>query len=66
MNNPRLAGRYAKSLLDLAVEQKQLDTVFADMKLLKQVCKGKLYTYLILASLVPLKTNIKGTTGLRN
>ncbi len=40
MNNPRLAGRYAKSLLDLAVEQNQLEVVFADMKLLKQVCSG--------------------------
>jgi F-type H+-transporting ATPase subunit delta len=40
MNNPRLAGRYAKSLLDLAIEQKSLDAVHADMKLLKAVIKG--------------------------
>ena len=32
MNNPRLAGRYAKSLLDLATEQSQVDAVYADMK----------------------------------
>ena len=38
MNNPRLAGRYAKSLLDLAVEQNQLDAVYADMKFLQSVC----------------------------
>ena len=31
MLNPRLAGRYAKSLIDLAVERKELDTVYADM-----------------------------------
>lgn len=40
MNNPRLAARYGKSLLDLAVEQNQLDTVFADMKFLRAVCKA--------------------------
>ena len=40
MNNPRLAGRYAKSLLDLAVEQNQLDTVYADVKLLRAIIKG--------------------------
>jgi F-type H+-transporting ATPase subunit delta len=32
MTNPRLAGRYAKSLLDLAVENNQLDVVYDDMK----------------------------------
>jgi F-type H+-transporting ATPase subunit delta len=37
MNNPRLAGRYAQSLLDLAIEQKQLDAVYADMKFLLSV-----------------------------
>lgn len=37
MNNPRLAGRYAKSLLDLAIEKKQLDTVYKDMKFLLSV-----------------------------
>lgn len=37
MNNPRLAGRYAKSLLDLAIEQKQIDAVYADMKFLLSV-----------------------------
>ena len=40
MNNPRLAGRYAKSLLDLATEQKQVDAVYADMKWLQAVCKS--------------------------
>ena len=40
MHNPRLASRYAKSLLDLAVEQNQLDTVCADMKWLHTICKG--------------------------
>jgi len=40
MNNPRLAGRYAKSLLDLSVEQNNLDTVFADIKLLQGIFKS--------------------------
>ncbi|MFT3979738.1 MAG: ATP synthase F1 subunit delta [Ferruginibacter sp.] len=40
MNNPRLAGRYAKSLLDLSLEQNNLDAVFADIKLLQGIIKG--------------------------
>ena len=39
MQNPRLAGRYAKSLLDLATELNQLDAVCADMKLLQEINK---------------------------
>jgi F-type H+-transporting ATPase subunit delta len=38
MQNPRLAGRYAKSLLDLASEMNQVDVICADMKLLKRIC----------------------------
>ena len=40
MPNPRLATRYAKSLLDLAVERGQLEQVFADMQVLQQICSG--------------------------
>lgn len=40
MNNPRLAGRYAKSLLDLATEQNQVDVVYVDMKWLHSICKS--------------------------
>jgi F-type H+-transporting ATPase subunit delta len=40
MLNPRLAGRYAKSLIDLSIEQGQLETVYQDIlymnKLLRQ------------------------------
>jgi len=39
MQNPRLADRYAKSLVDLAQEKNQLETVYADMKYLQAVCK---------------------------
>lgn len=39
MPNPRLAGRYAKSLIDLSIERGQLEVVYADMKYLREVCK---------------------------
>ncbi len=38
MSNPRLAGRYAKSLLDFAVEQNQMDKVYQDIKMLQGLC----------------------------
>jgi F-type H+-transporting ATPase subunit delta len=40
MNNPRLAVRYAKSIIDLAVERNELDIVYADMKLILSICKS--------------------------
>jgi F-type H+-transporting ATPase subunit delta len=40
MQNPRLAGRYAKSIIDLAVEKNQLDTVYQDMQFLHNTCKS--------------------------
>ncbi|MES2004604.1 MAG: ATP synthase F1 subunit delta [Bacteroidota bacterium] len=40
MPNPRLATRYAQSLLDLATEKGQLEAVYADMKYLQAVCKA--------------------------
>lgn len=39
MPNPRLAGRYAKSLIDLSTERGQLENVYADMQFLQAVCK---------------------------
>jgi F-type H+-transporting ATPase subunit delta len=39
MHNPRLAGRYAKSLLDLATEMNQVDAVCTDMKMLQGIGK---------------------------
>ena len=38
MPNPRLANRYAKSLLDLAIEKGQLEQVYADIQWLHRVC----------------------------
>lgn len=39
MPNHRLATRYAKALLDLAVERGELEQVYADVQWLDQVCK---------------------------
>lgn len=39
MQNTRLATRYAKSLLDLAIEQNIIKEVFADIQLLKGLMK---------------------------
>lgn len=39
MQNPRLAERYAKSLIDLSMELQQLDAVYQDMALLHSTCK---------------------------
>ena len=40
MPNPRLATRYAKSILDLAIERGEIEQVYSDMLLLQQICKG--------------------------
>ena len=39
MPNPRLAARYAKSLVDLSIEKGQLEKVYADMLWLQEICK---------------------------
>jgi F-type H+-transporting ATPase subunit delta len=39
MQNPRLASRYAKSLLDLAVGNNTLDITLSDMQYLAAVCR---------------------------
>ncbi len=38
MTNPRLAERYAKSLIDLAKEKDQLNEVYNDIKFLQNIC----------------------------
>ncbi|MGH2553449.1 MAG: ATP synthase F1 subunit delta, partial [Chitinophagaceae bacterium] len=40
MPNPRLASRYAKSLIDLAIEKDQLENIYTDMQWLQAVCKA--------------------------
>ena len=41
MPNPRLAGRYAKSLIDLSLERGELETVYTDMQWLQAVCRNR-------------------------
>lgn len=40
MPNPRLAARYAKSIMGLAIEQNQLEPVYADMQFLQSLCSS--------------------------
>ncbi|MBW8686578.1 ATP synthase F1 subunit delta [Chitinophaga rhizophila] len=40
MQNPRLASRYAKSLVDLSSEKGQLEAVNADMQFMQQLSKS--------------------------
>jgi F-type H+-transporting ATPase subunit delta len=40
MPNPRLAARYAKSLIDISVEQNSLEAVYNDMLLMQSLIKG--------------------------
>lgn len=39
MLNPRLASRYAKSLIDIAVEQNSLEETLKDMQLIDAICE---------------------------
>ena len=50
MQNPRLASRYAKSLLDIAQEQNVLEAVKADMELVQQICESNHDLVLMLKS----------------
>jgi F-type H+-transporting ATPase subunit delta len=40
MQNPRLAARYAKSLLDLSIQLNRLEVVQEDFSLLQSICKS--------------------------
>ncbi|HVF95966.1 MAG TPA: ATP synthase F1 subunit delta [Flavisolibacter sp.] len=58
MLNPRVASRYAKSLLDLAVEKGQLEPVYSDMLYLQQVTRQSREFLALLRSPV-VKADIK-------
>ena len=61
MRNPRLAHRYAKSLLDLAVEYNSLEAVLKDMELIHKTCADSRELTVLLRSPVisaDKKTNI--------
>jgi F-type H+-transporting ATPase subunit delta len=55
MLNPRLAGRYAKSLIDLSVERNQLEEVYKDMQYLQAVCKAsREFVVLLKSPVIPI------------
>ena len=56
--NPRLAFRYAKAILDLAVEKGQLDTVYNDMLTMREVYRASRELVILLQSPI-IKTDKK-------
>jgi len=50
MSEIRIAARYAKSLLDLAIEKGALDAIHNDMQLIAESCKGSRELVLALQS----------------
>ena len=59
MSNVRLATRYAKSLLGLAIERGELEKAFSDMQWLQSVCKSNRDFISMLRSPV-IKSDTKG------
>ena len=60
MLNPRLATRYAKSLIDLSNERKELEKVFEDMLLMQKICSGNRDFVVVLRSpVIPPDKKIK-------
>jgi F-type H+-transporting ATPase subunit delta len=43
----RLATRYAKSLIDFAVEQNQLDVIYSNIKYLQALCKNRQFVNML-------------------
>lgn len=50
--NPRLAARYAKSLIDLSLEKNQLEKVYADMLFLQTVCSNREFANLLQSPII--------------
>ncbi len=64
MLNPRLAGRYAKSVIDLAVERNQLEEVYKDMLYLQAVCKAsREFVILLKSPVIPIDKKGKALTA---
>jgi F-type H+-transporting ATPase subunit delta len=59
MQNPRLAHRYAKSIIDLSTETGQLNAVYADMKLISRICRSNADFMQVLKSPI-IKSDKKG------
>jgi len=67
MLNPRLAGRYAKSLVDLAVERNELEQVYADMQYLQAVNKqSKDFVRLLKSPVIPIDKKSSALTAVTN
>lgn len=53
MQNPRLASRYAKSLVDIAKDQNALDAILGDMETVNKVCtSSKEFTAMLRSPLI--------------
>lgn len=64
MQSPRVASRYAKSLLDLAVERGQLEQVYGDMLYLQQLNKAsREFLNLLRSPVVNAETKIKSVNA---
>lgn len=64
MLNPRLAGRYAKSLIDLSTERNELEAVYNDMQYLKAVCKAsREFVALLKSPVIPIDKKSKALTA---
>ena len=59
MLNPRLAGRYAKSLIDLAKEKNALEEVYKDMLYLKEVIRNNEFVALLRSPVIKADKKIK-------
>ena len=54
MLNPRLAGRYAKSLIDLSLERNELEATYNDMLFLQSICQSsKEFVSLLKSPVIP-------------
>lgn len=64
MLNPRVASRYAKSLLDLAIEKGELERVYQDMLYMKQLTKGsKEFTALLRSPVIKADAKTKAVNA---
>lgn len=52
MPNPRLAGRYAKSLIGLAIEKNQLEQVYKDMLYLQTLTRNRDFANLLRSPII--------------
>jgi len=60
MLNPRLAGRYAKSILDLSIEKQSIDAVYNDMQLIARICKSNPdFANMLKSPIIPADTKSK-------